>query len=274
MKQLSLREIQLEELAILKKAVKIFEKYNIRYYLWGGTLLGAIRHKGFIPWDDDIDIFMPRPDYDKLIDLIKQNPSVFGKNIIGKGFELDNSYYPILKLCNKEIKVENDLGIDEFLWIDIFPIDGLPDSDKEVKRNYKKSLFLRNLFMTSLMSNSFIKSHDGKIKSICRKVVKKIYNGKEKKLVSKIIKLSKKYDYNTSNRIGVTVWSNITKEIVTKEMLKVKKVIFEGKEYNGFIGQEQFLTGSYGDYMKLPPEEKRYNHEMIAYKKERSDKDE
>ena len=266
MKKLTLREIQLEELNILETAVQTFNKKGIRYYLWGGTLLGAVRHKGFIPWDDDIDIFMPRPDYDRIINLVKNDESLFGKNIIVKAFELNNSYYPIMKICNKNITVENDLGIDEYLWIDVFPIDGLPDSDVKIKKNFKKSLRWRKLFLTSLMDQKYIENHDNKLKKIARYIVKGLYKGKEKKLVSKIIKLSRKYDFNKTEKVGVTVWSNITREVITKDMLEVEPIEFEGKVFNAFKGKEYFLSESYGDYMTLPPVEKRVSHEIIAYK--------
>lgn len=266
MKKLTLREIQLEEKKILDIAVNVFEKYSINYYLWGGTVLGAIRHKGFIPWDDDIDLFMPRPDYDRLINLIKNNKNLFGKNMYAKAFELNNSYYPILKIYNKNIAIENDLGIDNNLWIDIFPIDGVSKSNFIVKMNYRRSLLYRKLFMTSLMSQKFIENNDNFLKSKLRLIIKKIYDGKEKKLVSKIIKLSRKYDFNKCQKVGVTVWSHIIREVLDKDMLKVKKVEFEGTIYNGFEGQEYFLNNSYGDFMTLPPEEKRINHKIIAYK--------
>jgi len=73
MKQLSLRETQLEEQKILDATVSLLNKHHLTYFLYGGTLLGAIRHRGFIPWDDDIDIAMPRPDYDKLLSIIKKH---------------------------------------------------------------------------------------------------------------------------------------------------------------------------------------------------------
>ena len=102
-KYLSLREIQKEEEKLLKITVDFFEKNNLNYILEGGTLLGAVRHKGFIPWDDDIDLSMPRPDFDKFIELSKNS------NLDVTYSELGNSPFAFAKVINKNIHLELQL---------------------------------------------------------------------------------------------------------------------------------------------------------------------
>lgn len=118
MEKISSREIQAMELDILKKFKDFAQKNNIEYYLCGGTLLGAIRHKGFIPWDDDIDICIPRKSYDRLIELVKDNRYIDDTSL-KFCLPLDKNYiYPYIKLVNtdtivyeKDIKKQYCLGV-------------------------------------------------------------------------------------------------------------------------------------------------------------------
>ena len=123
-----IRKLQLEELNILKEFVRVCEETGLRYYLLGGTLLGAVRHKGFIPWDDDVDICMPREDMNKLLEL--------PKDIFNEGFQLENytnqeEYrYSWPRLTRDKVKIINrsaNIERIEKAWIDIIPLDGFPD---------------------------------------------------------------------------------------------------------------------------------------------------
>lgn len=115
MEKLDFRSMQLEELKLLLEFKQFCEKYKLKYYLCGGTLLGAVRHQGFIPWDDDIDVCMPRPDYEQMIRIVKETQEI---DLIA--FELDNCTYPYAKLVNKQIIVKREIeGQDDqfYGWI-------------------------------------------------------------------------------------------------------------------------------------------------------------
>ena len=148
MKQLNIREIQLEEVEILKEFIKFANENNLKYYLSGGTMIGAVRHQGFIPWDDDIDIAMPRPDYDRLINLAKTKK--ISEELEIKSLELGNLAYPFVKIINKNIDIVSKSAEDKNLWIDIFPIDAVPSDYEEQKKlikkvmNYKGIIYLHN----------------------------------------------------------------------------------------------------------------------------------
>lgn len=148
-----LRELQLTELDILKTVLALFEKHHIRYYALGGTMLGAVRHKGFIPWDDDIDIGVPREDYERLREIIRQNP---GK-LTYCTFE-DNPEYPyyFARFVDERITVRSVRAeIDELTpaWIDVFPLDGMPNNAALRKLHGLSILAARMFFQISRFDN-------------------------------------------------------------------------------------------------------------------------
>ena len=265
-KYLDIKEIQKEELNILKETINFLNENSIKYYIFYGTLLGAVRHNGFIPWDDDIDIIIPRPEYEKLINILKnKNNKINGKNIEAIGYEVGVSDWPFIKIVNKDIKLEDELNCDEKLWIDVFPLDGA--SDKENK-HYKKVLKLRNLYW--FMRYDIKKIPIGKVNGI-RKILKKIilffykiygYN----RVIESYIKCCKQYDYNKSEYITDNIWGD-GKLIFKKSLLEDKSMEFDELEVNGVKNYDEMLTIMYGDYKKLPPEEERVSHSIKAYRK-------
>lgn len=148
-----LRELQLVELNILKEALKLFDKYHITYYALGGTMLGAVRHQGFIPWDDDIDIGVPRQDYDRLANVFEHLPS----HLKFCTYERDPSYpYYFSRLEDERILVKSIRAEEEELtpaWIDIFPLDGMPNSRFSRKLHGCAILAARMFFQISRFSS-------------------------------------------------------------------------------------------------------------------------
>src|SRR3712207_1450255 len=137
MEKLTSDQIKKVELGILLELQRVCTEHHLRLYLCGGTLLGAVRHKGFIPWDDDIDVCLPRPDYEKLIRLSRQG--VFQKNFTVHCGENHNFQFPFLKVMDNRTRLNQEYMLDQEedgLWVDVLPVDGLPENENELDRIY------------------------------------------------------------------------------------------------------------------------------------------
>ena len=252
-KELSIQEIKKVSLDILIDVAKFCDENNIAYFLACGTLLGAIRHNGFIPWDDDIDIMMPRPDYIKFLNEYKSNDYRLLK-------PSDGRYYYAKVYDTKTIKVEpmidyrkyDYLGID----IDIFPLDGIVNDEAIIKKLHNKSKKLETLLR---LSNQPIFYRKNPIKCVNR-IVPRIIGSKN--LVKMIEKNAQSYKYEDSDYV---IRMRNTPNGFTGAMKKdvyyppVKKE-FEGQLFNVPNKYDEWLTKFYGDYMKLPPKEKQNAH--------------
>lgn len=262
-KYLSLKEIQNEELEMLKLLVDFLEKNNLNYYMWAGTFLGAVRHKGFIPWDDDIDLVMTRPEYNKFLEILKKNDCKISNNLYGECFELNNSNFPFLKIVNKNIEIEEEQKCDKYLWIDIFPLDGTP---KENSKYYKKTMSYRKLVdMITLdqeylkkITNSSIKMFFKKIMIVFLKLVTL------ERILKKYLTFCTKYNYDKCDYLHNNVWAS-TSHVYHKDKFENAEYEFENLKINGLKDYDYFLS-TYGDYMKLPPLEKRETHSFKAWR--------
>lgn len=258
MKTVTSEEQKAIMLDLLQKTADFCEKNNIRYFLCGGTLIGAIRHKGFIPWDDDIDISMPRPDYDRFISLFNK-PENYYQVIC---MENNKKYgFPFAKVHDTRTFVDElQYAKDQFgVYIDIFPIDGVGENEQVFR-----ILRLRKLL------------HTKKANYFQRTIAKKIINTFGKILllpfsVHYILKLmdkeARKYPYGSTDRAGIIINPYGIREIVNLSVFeKAIPKRFEDRDYMVPSEYDTWLRSIYSDYMQLPPEDKRHSpHVSIAY---------
>lgn len=262
--KLTLSEIKKIEIGILNYVADICKKNSLKYYLGYGTLLGAIRHKGFIPWDDDIDICMPRKDYDEFIKIIRAADNNRYKGLIP--LEEPHYFYEFVKVIDKTTIVEDSLhsSFENGVWIDIFPLDGINVNDKL----YQSEFSILHNFRVAAVNVSFPKKIKGIMVPIafvlwklCRLIGYKFF-------LKKLLNLSKKYDYSKCDYIGCFAAYRPPYKYLHKEWFaKTTLVDFEGNKYPAPAMYDEYLKSQYGDYMKLPPEEQRVSHNMEAFRK-------
>lgn len=260
MRKLSANECKNIQLKILKYIDEFCSENHIKYYLCGGTLIGAIRHKGFIPWDDDIDIMLPRPEYNKFLRNFKDDKNYKLLSL----YNQPGYFYPYIKIVDPQTSLTEynaEMEFDNYgIYVDVFPIDGLPKNKILAKLHFKYILILRNLFYLSIKKNC--------PKNFFKKflwIFSKLFHWNF--LLKKIDKLSQKYDFNSSNYVAAQCAGYGEKDKYSKDIFKDSlRVPFEKYEFNIPIGYNEYLSNLYGDYMKLPPKSQRKTrHNYSAY---------
>jgi len=269
-KELTHRQIQLEELKILMEVDRFCRENGLKYSLCSGTLIGAVRHKGFIPWDDDIDICMPRPDYEKMLEIVEKDKGHIGKFCV-KNLRFNNTILPFSKVVNKNILTENEFSGEEEkdpLWIDVFPMDGMPEDEKQAKkfcnrlRNMKKTLLSLTIYDKALRvrsSNMF----KYVIKLLCKKIIGK---RNAKRIAKKMNEYAQRYDYERSIFVADSVFEYIPSAKLTKKDLEPIEMPFEGKKVYVMQGYDKYLTSQYGNYMTPPAKKDQTTHSFRAYR--------
>ena len=263
-----LRRLQLAELDILKIFIDLCDKLGMPYYLMGGTLLGAVRHKGFIPWDDDVDVALTRPDYER---FLKEAAALLPEGYYLSTFENnpDHTRYLTRIECDKVKVLETGFEKEHInnAWIDIFPLDGMPNNPLRRKLHGFHLLYRRAL----LQFSQFDRIVNLKLKNrpwherILVWFGAKTHFGRHldtKKQLRKIDRCLKKYDYDKCDYLVNFMGAYKLKEMFPKALYgNGAWYPFEGLSLMGPEHYDPILTQMYGDYMAPPPEDQRNKHE-------------
>lgn len=264
LRKLNSDEIKEIQLSILRYVSELCDQNGIKYFLDSGTLLGAVRHKGYIPWDDDIDIGMLREDYEKFIRLMSHKSN---SRFQFKCYELDcNHLYAFGKMIDTSTVLfePDENGIKTAINIDVFPYDNVPDNNNIISRMVKK----RNRYrLLNQLRNGLILP-SSPIKKMAIVVSKSILSIFPKDyFIIKMIANEKKYinvkTKKIANLYGVS--DSVANRSVFRKYIAIE---FEGEMYNVPVDYDMWLKINYGNYMELPPEEKRVSHHSYkAYRK-------
>lgn len=258
-----LEKLQSVLLEILNVIDLFCKKHQINYSLCGGSLLGAVRHGGFIPWDDDIDIGMKRKDYDRFIELWQKNPP-HGYVLQAKDLNAPEQSVSFLKVRKEHttfLQFESERGKYHLgIFVDIFPFDRMPD-----KKILRLVFFLRCL-KYQLYIREFIPPNENFIiKSVSRiLLVFSSANSRKRKRMKLLNKITKYNDIESFELVAIDTVKSM-KILFSPNLLdSLIKVKFEDKEFCCFKNWEEYLVKFFGDYMELPPiEEQNWKHHPI-----------
>lgn len=264
----TLKKVQQYEMSILKDFISVCEEYNLTYFALAGTGIGALRHKGFIPWDDDIDVGLPRKDYEKLLEVFEEKYS--DKYTIGNAEHMKN--YPLMttrimikgtKFVEESLKnIKCKLGI----FLDVYAFDNVSDNEKEFKKQardawfWSKILILRHIAFPVLP----FKGVKGKLAhAVCAVAhgVLVLFHISPRWIYNRCKKASCKYNNIETNRMAYFCDTSPYINMVSRDKsFPLIALDFEDIKLNFPKDLDEMLTFVYGDYMQLPPVEKRKNH--------------
>ena len=261
-----LRQLQLKELESLTYFEEFCKKHELRWYLLGGCVIGAVRHGGFIPWDDDVDIIMPRRDYERMLRLWKQEESSERFLMLKTDGEVftGNSFATLIDTSATMVKEnQQDIDVPHGIVTDIFPMDGCPDKKLQRYLQYYHAM-MYSLYITEVVPTK----HGALMKAVCSVLLKFVPSRERRtKIWKKHEKKMTKYAFNTHKKCTELCAGPhyMLNEYPQEAFAKAVYHDFEGLSMPLPQGYDAYLKMAFGEYMELPPEDKQVpHHDLVA----------
>lgn len=271
MKEMTIEELHDIALDIMKEIHECCIKNDIQYSLAYGSLIGAIRHKGFIPWDDDIDVWMSRPNFEKFTKLFKSK----------KGYRLSSEYDADSLICFNRVyetektflkrrmkSCDGNVGV----WVDIMPLDGVPEDIAERDSQYNefankiRLMEAARFWLNYIDQSKGLKSFYGKTRLMLQNIV----YGNYQRIHQEMIKISRRYHFEKGSyccyfQCAFAYRKNKQELLPVSSFNDYQLLPFENIQLMVSKDYDSLLRGIYGDYMKLPPMEDRVFHHGVCY---------
>lgn len=264
-----LRKLQLTMLEILKIFDAFCREHGLKYSLYAGSLLGAVRHKGFIPWDDDLDVCMSRSDYEKFLELWQKAP-VEGYVLQNKenSIYFDQSFSKIRKDHTTFLQDEREIGNHHTgIFLDVFPIDRIPNGKLERK------IFKWNCMKYQLLTREFIPPQGNPLTKLgCTTILTCIPKSQREKIRQKLlVRITKYNNDHTLETVAIETMASLRKPFAADMLDDYVNLPFEDGEFMCYADWNDHLRRKFGDYMQLPPEEDRaWKHHPLIIDFERN----
>lgn len=271
-KKLTMKEIQKVSFEILKTIKSICDKEGLNYGLAFGTLIGAVRHKGYIPWDDDVDIIMPRPDFEKLMTYFASHAKELQPYEVWNRSKHPDYPYAITRIIDNRyiLDVNNEKPCGMGIFVDVYVLDGAGNSMEEARsllnktKKYPSCIYLSTRkYLKKAGTRGFIRNLLKPILFVYAKVLGRDY------FIKKIESIIAQHDYEKYSYLACIEWDNTTCSVTAKKDIENPvEVEFNGEKFKAAANIDFYLKYAYGDYMTPPPEKDRvYHHLYNAYRK-------
>lgn len=260
---LSLQEMQRVYLQLLEEFDQICQAHGLRYDLAGGSLLGAVRHGGFIPWDDDIDVCMPRPDYRRLLELKREGKLTLPQHRDVISLDDHTLARHFGRYVRHDVKRLSEMAEDEdcpYIGMDIFPIDGLPSGKVAFRWQCFRVRQLRRFLLTSVEKKGTSRkgAFAAWIKDLYRPILKKIG---PYRIAKRLDRVCSRIPFEKAEYVGAITGMYGNRERWRKaDMQGQVRLPFEHLQAPCFENYDIYLSNLFGDYMRLPPKEQQVPH--------------